>query len=84
LIQSTHDPGAKLNRSTHVSRISTQHGAHLLEVLQQRAALGAMFEVTFDVRSGDRIDLGVEISLHAQGFSAPHAALPRLPAAIAP
>src|SRR5258708_25834942 len=42
LIQSTHDLGPKLNRSTHVSRISTQPGAHLLQVLQQRAAIGAM------------------------------------------
>ena len=41
-------------------------------------------ELTFDVDGGNRVDLRVEISLYAQRFSARHAALPRLLAAIAP
>ena len=43
-----------------------------------------MLEVTLDVGGGKRVDFAVEISLHAQGFSALHAALLRLLAAIGP
>ena len=50
-------------RGADVFRIPAQHGAHLFEIFQQRAALGAMLDVTFDVRGGNRIELGVEIGL---------------------
>src|SRR5258708_40369237 len=43
-IQTTHELGPKPNRSTHVSPIPTQPGAHLLHAIQSRAALAVTVE----------------------------------------
>jgi hypothetical protein len=37
--------------------------------------------VALDIDGGERVDLTVEVGLHAKVFSALHAALPGLPAA---
>jgi len=66
LIQRVHDLGAKRRGSVRVGRITAQHRAHLLKVLQQRPALGAMLDVPLNIGGGNRVDLGVEVSLHAQ------------------
>src|SRR6267143_447250 len=84
LIERAHDPSAQLRWSTAKCQVSTDRGARLFEILKQGAALGAVLSMPFNIGSRDRIDLAVEVSLHAQRFSAPHAALPRPLSAIVP
>jgi hypothetical protein len=63
-IQCTQDLGAKRRRSACIRRVATQQGTNLFEILYQRTALGAMFEVAFDISGAQRIDLAVEIRLY--------------------
>src|ERR1700674_5479345 len=84
LIERAHDPSTQLWWSTTRCQVSTDRGARLFEILKQRAALGAVLSMPFNVGSRDRVDLAVEVSLRAQRFSAPHAALPRPLSAIVP
>ena len=50
--------------------------ADLSEILQQLLALAHRFQMTLNLECGRRIDLAVEIRLHAQAFSAFHWVLP--------
>src|SRR6202035_466486 len=84
LIERAHDPGTQLWWSTTRCQVSTDRGARLFEILKQGAALGAVLAMPFNVGSRHRIDLAVEVSLHAQRFSAPHAAPPPPLSAIVP
>ena len=40
----------------------------MLEILKQRAALLAMFDMAFDLGRRNRVDLAVEVGLHPQAI----------------
>ncbi len=67
-----------------VGQFLPQRGAHLLQVLKQRPALGAVLGMPLDIGGGDCIDLAVEVRLHAKRFSALHSVLLRPLAATVP
>jgi len=66
----------QLWRSTLRLQVLTDCCARSFEILKQRAALGAVLNMPFNIGSRDRIDLAVKVSLHAKRFSALHAAPP--------
>ena len=65
LIERAYDPCPQCRGSTR-SQILPQCGAHLIEVLKQRTALGAGSSMALDIRGGERIEFAVEVCLHAQ------------------
>jgi hypothetical protein len=65
LIQRVHDPRMQLRRSSARYQVPTYCGARPLELLNQSAASGTVLNMPFNIRSRDRVDLAVEVSLHS-------------------
>ena len=70
-------------RRMEVRQVPLHCRPQLLEILHQRAAIGTVLHVPFDVGRGYRVYLIIEIGLHAKGFSALHEAPRRCVATIA-
>src|SRR5580704_1753894 len=84
LVERLRDPGAQRRRCGLKADAATQSTAHFLKILKQFAAFAATLDMPLNLSGGNRIDLAVEICLHPKRFSALHAALLPLRAAILP